>query len=137
MALWGSRDGVALTGTASIANANTTLEGANTEFTDELSIGSVIALDDGQRFRVVGITDDDTAVVSPKATAAEDDSTIKISDTPTFVDPRANVSLKTTDDLDANSRAIGVKTPGWTSYRTWGSGRKQAETLVAFKGQQS
>lgn len=144
MSLWGSRDGVALSGEATIANANTKLVGANTAFESELYVGAVITLDDGQRFRIVGIVDDEEATVSPAATADESDSSIDISDTPTYVDPRANVHLITTAAAqDANNRADGIVTPGWTQYSEYTAGaggtitRRKVETLVAFKGQPS
>lgn len=41
--------------------------------------------------------------------------------------------VDTTEAGIATNRAKGIKTPGWTLYREYGSGRQRVETLVAFK----
>ena len=52
MALWGTRDSFAITGTVSVANGSTTVTGnANTVFTTQLNIGDALVIN-GKRRKV-------------------------------------------------------------------------------------
>jgi hypothetical protein len=41
--------------------------------------------------------------------------------------------VDSTEAVQAENRAKGVKTPGWILYKEYGNGRKYVETLVPFK----
>lgn len=138
MASWGRNVDVVLTGTGSI-DANTapnTLEGANTEFTTEVSIGNLVTLDE-TNFVVTGITDEDTLTVQPAADVDFTDEPITLSEVPKYlsVEEATNEAVFVTvaDAQDSNNRDIGIKTPGWTLYKEYGNGRRRVETLVAMK----
>lgn len=148
MALWGRSDGAAITGTVSIEAANTILTGddANTAvFLSELAPGDFITAE-GEEFKVVSITDDATAVVTPAAANTIASANAAISDKPKWLsydNPVADsdevINTSVAEAQDANNRAVGVVTPGWTRYKTYTAGpggsitRHVAETLVAMK----
>lgn len=142
MASWGRNVDLSIAGTGSI-DANTapnTVEGANTEFTTEVSIGNLVTLDE-TNFVVTGITDDDTLTVQPAADVDFTDEAITLSEVPKYL----SVELATTEAVyitveeaqDANTRSIGIKTPGWNLYKEYedanGNTRRKVETLVAMK----
>ncbi len=86
MALWGSRDTFAVTGTA-FANStvNTTiLTGTSTVFTTELDVGDTFVLA-GTRRKIVGITSNTLLTFEPAWTAANVAGTVTGQDTPKYL----------------------------------------------------
>ena len=134
MASWGRKADELLTGTGSI-DANTNIvTGANTAFTEEVELRNLISLDDNI-FVVTSINSDEELEVLPLAEADLTDEDILLSEAPKYlpVSEINNVVYVATGDIDANTRADGIKTPGWTLYEEYGNGRKRVETLVAMK----
>jgi hypothetical protein len=134
MASWGRKADELLTGTGSI-DANTNIvTGANTAFTEEVELRNLISLDDNI-FVVTSINSDEELEVLPVAEAGLTDEDILLSEAPKYlpVSEINNVVYVATGDIDANTRADGIKTPGWTLYEEYGTGRKRVETLVAMK----
>jgi len=134
MASWGRKADELLTGSGSI-DANTNIvTGANTAFTEEVEIRNLISLDD-TIFVVTSINSDEELEVLPVAEAGLTDEDILLSEAPKYlpVSEINNVVYVATSDIDANTRADGIKTPGWTLYEEFGTGRKRVETLVAMK----
>jgi hypothetical protein len=134
MASWGRKADELLTGTGSI-DANTNIvTGANTVFTEEVELRNLISLDD-TIFVVTSINSDEELEVLPVAEAGLTDEDILLSEAPKYlpVSEINNVVYVATGDIDANTRADGIKTPGWTLYEEYGTGRKRVETLVAMK----
>ena len=134
MASWGRKADELLTGTGSI-DANTNIvTGANTVFTEEVELRNLISLDDNI-FVVTSINSDEELEVLPVAEAGLTDEDILLSEAPKYlpVSEINNVVYVATGDIDANTRADGIKTPGWTLYEEYGNGRKRVETLVAMK----
>jgi hypothetical protein len=70
--------------------------------------------------------------VAPSTLAA---ATLLGSEAPKYlpVSDIGNITYVAAGDIDANTRADGIKTPGWTLYEEYGTGRKRVETLVAMK----
>lgn len=136
MASWGREAETVLTGTASIANTDTTVVGSNTEFLSEVSVKDLVSIG-GQVFIVTSVVDDEELEVTPAAVGAESDENVLLSQVPKFLnvtDARTKAVYVTVEDAqDANTRADGIKTPGWTLYEEYGTGRKRVETLVAMK----
>lgn len=143
MAQWGRRDGDTLTGNVSIANGNTELQGlTGATFDTELDIGVfVTAGSPAQEFRIVSVTDANTAVVSPAANAAISNLAAVINDKPMYLNAAEallTLNVSVAEAQDANNRIDGVKTPGWNSvreYTTHGGAvtRRFVEPLVAMK----
>ena len=134
MASWGRKADELLTGTGSI-DANTNIvTGASTAFTEEVELRNLISLDDNI-FVVTSINSDEELEVLPVAEAGLTDEDILLSEAPKYlpVSEINNVVLVGTGEIDANTRADGIKTPGWTLYEEYGNGRKRVETLVAMK----
>ena len=134
MASWGRKADELLTGTGSI-DANTNIvTGANTAFTEEVELKNLISLDDNI-FVITSINSDEELEVLPLAEAGLTAQDILLSEAPKYlpVSEINNVVYVTTGDIDANTRADGIKTPGWTLYEEYGTGRKRVETLVAMK----
>ena len=134
MASWGRKADELLTGTGSI-DANTNIvTGANTVFTEEVELKNLISLDDNI-FVVTSINSDEELEVLPLAEADLTDEDILLSEAPKYlpVSEINNVVYVATGDIDANTRADGIKIPGWTLYEEYGNGRKRVETLVAMK----
>lgn len=144
MPLWGNTDSQALTGNVTIASANTTIHGlTGATFATELRAGDFL-ISEGQSFKIVSVTNANTAVVTPAANSAITNKAAIISKDPKWLSASEaiNVSFIDTDEaLDANNRADGIVTPGWTQYSEYTAGpggsitRRKVETLVAFKGQ--
>ena len=134
MASWGRKADELLTGTGSI-DANTNIvTGTNTTFTEEVELRNLISLDENI-FVVTSINSDEELEVLPVAEAGLTDEDILLSEAPKYlpVSEINNVVYVATGDIDANTRADGIKTPGWTLYEEYGTGRKRVETLVAMK----
>ena len=81
---------------------------------------------------------DTELTVSPAATDTATDSTILLSEMSSGVS-QADINddvitfVEVAEAQDTDNRALGIKTPGWTRYEEYGSGRKRVETLVAMK----
>jgi hypothetical protein len=136
MASWGRKFDELLTGTGSIDIETNVVTGANTIFTEEVEIRNVIDLD-GERFVVLQVVDDATLQVAPLADASLSGEDILLSEVPKYLTVNEATTeaiyVTVSDAQDANNRILGVKTPGWTLYKEYGTGRKRIETLVAMK----
>jgi len=134
MASWGRDADAALTGTGDISASNNVVTGANTAFTTELELGEIVTID-ADVFRVVNIASDTEMTVEPLAANTISTGTLLNSEAPKYlpVDEIVNVTYVATGDISANTRLDGIKTPGWTLYEEYGTGRKRVETLVAMK----
>lgn len=134
MASWGRTADLALTGTGSITANTNIVTGANTVFTEELDLRNLITLGTDV-FVVTSINSDTEIEVLPIAETDLTDEEGTVSEAPKYL-PVAdidNVVYVETSEIDANTRADGIKTPGWTLYEEYGTGRKRVETLVAMK----
>jgi len=137
MSAWGRKSLLELTGTATIEDESTTVTGTGTEFTTEVKVADVLDLD-GTSFVVRSITSDTVLIVTTAATATITDSAILLSEMPTSVskadiDAEVITFVEVSEAITTENRALGIKTPGWTRYETYGDGRKRVETLVAMK----
>jgi hypothetical protein len=142
MALWGTRDSFAITGTVSVANTTTTVTGdANTVFTTQLNIGDALVIN-GKRRTVTQISSANTLTIDTAWDAANvSAATITGQDTPIYV-PTAEIvanNIIGIDLVEANvvaNKARGINTPGWTKYVTYtdmhGTTRHKAEPLVVL-----
>ena len=142
MALWGTRDSFAITGTVSVANGSTTVTGnANTVFTTQLNIGDALVIN-GKRRKVTGIASANTLTIDTAWDAANVSAgTITGQDTPVYV-PTAEIvannviGIDTTEAGITANKARGINTPGWTKYVTYtdmhGTTRHKAEPLVVI-----
>jgi len=144
MALWGSRDTFALTGTA-FANStvNTTiLTGTSTVFTTELEVGDTFVLA-GTRRKIVGITSNTVLTFEPAWTAANVAGSVTAQDTPKWL--AANSATVQSSQVSNTAYSFGVDTneatayneiPGWKFTNTYtdmhGNSRRKTETLVAM-----
>lgn len=138
MPLWGNTKSQALTGNVSIASGNTTLSGlTGATFLTQLRIGDFI-IASGQNFKITALASANSATVTPAAGAAITNQAAVISKDPKWLsgEEASTVTLVTIAEAqNANNKANGIVTPGWTKFETYGSGRRRVETLVAFKGQ--
>ncbi len=145
MALWGSRDTFAVTGTA-FANStvNTTiLTGTSTVFTTEFEVGDTFVLA-GTRRKIVGITSNTLLTFEPAWTPANVASTITGQDTPKYLAANsatvqssqfANTTLLY--GVDANEAGPGAQgEAGWTLANIYtdmhGNARRKSENLIAM-----
>ena len=144
MALWGSRDTFAVTGTA-FANStvNTTiLTGTSTVFTTELEVGDTFVLA-GTRRKIVGITSNTVLTFEPAWTAANVAGTVTGQDTPKFL--AANSATVQSSQVSNTAYTFGVDTneataynelPGWVFTNTYtdmhGNARRKSEVLISM-----
>ena len=145
MALWGSRDTFAVTGTA-FANStvNTTiLTGTSTVFTTEFEVGDTFVLA-GTRRKIVGITSNTVLTFEPAWTAANVAGTVTGQDTPKYLAANsatvqssqfANTTLLY--GVDANEAGPGAQgEAGWTLANIYtdmhGNARRKSENLIAM-----
>ena len=134
MASWGRAVDVSLTGTGDIDGGTNTVTGTGTAFTTELEVGNIVSLDT-DNYIVTGITSDTEMLVEPAAAANTAAAALLGSKAPKYLPASevGNITYVDVASIDANTRADGVKTPGWTLYEEYGNGRKRVETLVAMK----
>lgn len=135
MASWGRIADSALTGTGSIDANTNIITGSNTTiFTTELEVGNIVTLD-VDNFIVREIVSDTELRVEPLAATSLTDEAMLESESPKYlpVSEVNNITYVETSEINANTRADGIKTPGWTLYEEYGNGRKRVETLVAMK----
>jgi len=144
MALWGSRDTFAVTGTA-FANStvNTTiLTGTSTVFTTEFEVGETFVLA-GTRRKIVGITSNTLLTFEPAWTPANATGTITGQDTPKYL--AANSATVQSSQFANTAYTFGVDTneataynemPGWVFTNTYtdmhGNARRKSEVLIAM-----
>jgi hypothetical protein len=145
MALWGSRDTFAVTGTA-FANStvNTTiLTGTSTVFTTELEVGDTIVVN-GVTRKVTAIASNTSLTFEPAWTAANVAGTITGQDTPKFLAANsatvqssqfANTTLLY--GVDANEAGPGAQgEAGWTLTNIYtdmhGNARRKSENLISM-----
>lgn len=137
MGSWGRGADASLSGTGTIANTEKTITGSNTAFTTELDLRDVITVGGTTLFVVTTINSDTEVEVEPVAEATQTGQALLGSQTPKYLsveDATQHATYVTVAEAqDANNRVLGVKTPGWTIYEEYGSGRKRVETLVAMK----
>ena len=144
MALWGTRDSFAITGTVSVANTTTTVTGnANTVFTTQLNVGDTLVIN-GKRRRVNAISAANNLTIGTAwDTANVSAGTITGQDTPIYVSAEeivANniVGIDNTEAGVANNRIRGLSTPGWNKYVTYsdmhGTTRHKTEPLIVISG---
>jgi len=142
MALWGTRDSFAITGTVSVSNNTTTVTGnASAVFTTELNIGDTLVIN-GKRRKVTAIASANTLTIDTAWDAANVSAgTITGQDTPVYVTVAeivANniIGVDTTEAGVAANKARGINTPGWTKYVTYTDmhsvTRHKAEPLVVM-----
>jgi hypothetical protein len=142
MALWGTRDSFAITGTVSVANTTTTVTGnANTVFTTQLNIGDTLVIN-GRRRRVDAISAANNLTIGTAwNTTNVSAGTITGQDTPVYVSAEeisSNniIGVDTTEAGITANKARGINTPGWTKYVTYtdmhGNTRHKAEPLVVM-----
>ena len=144
MALWGSRDTFAVTGTA-FANStvNTTiLTGTSTVFTTELDVGDTFVLA-GTRRKIVGITSNTLLTFEPAWTAANVAGTVTGQDTPKFlaansatVQSAQFANTAYTFGVDTNEATAYNELPGWVFTNTYtdmhGNARRKSEVLISM-----
>lgn len=141
MALWGSRDSFALTGTVTVTNtANATIiTGSGSAFDTELELGGVIVIDN-VKSRVVGITSNTVINIDPPWTAANvAGGTATGQDTPKYLAAR-DATLQGIDrvfGVDVNEATINGQDPGWVRVIEYtdqhGNLRDKRSVLVAMK----
>jgi hypothetical protein len=143
MALWGTRDSYAITGTANVSNsvATTTVSGTGTAFTTEVDIGDALVIA-GKRRKVTAIESATSITIGDAWDGAnQTGATITGQDIPKYVTV-AEVSSNNiigVDDTEAGlaaNKARGINTPGWTKYVTYtdmhGTTRYKTEPLVVM-----
>ena len=145
MALWGSRDTFAVTGTA-FANSTvntTTLTGTSTVFTTELEVGDTIVVN-GVTRKVTAIASNTSLTFEPAWTAANVAGTVTGQDTPKYLAANsatvqssqfANTTLLY--GVDANEAGPGAQgEAGWTLANIYtdmhGNARRKSENLIAM-----
>jgi hypothetical protein len=141
MASWGRKVDVELTGLGSIESNTSIIIGTESAFTEEVDVGNLIVIGEGDAFVVTSVDDDDTLSVDPKSSVDLIDDPMFLSETPKYLttDQAINEAMFVTiaDAQDANNRVDGIKTPGWTLYKEYttesGDVRRVVETLVAMK----
>lgn len=113
--------GFNLTGLVSLAAGNTSMTGVNTLFTTELEAGDFLEVA-GQFFKVERITSATALVTSNPAGDAITSRVAALRDAPAFLkaDEATYVTYRNNAEVsDPAVRALGIKTPGWTSYKTY------------------
>lgn len=143
MALWGTRDSFAITGTVSVSNliATTTVTGSNTVFTTEVNVGDTLVIS-GKRRKVTEITSNTVITIGTAWDGANVSAgTITGQDTPKYVSS-SEISANTIVGVDLTEAALAankgraINTPGWTKNVTYtdmhGNTRNKSEVLVVL-----
>lgn len=141
MALWGTKDTKTVAGTVAVTQNSTAIVGTTTSFTTELKSGQTLVIA-GVEYRVDVVTDDTHATLhTVYAGTTASDLTVTATEEPAYVmdSERASVvGVSVAEAQNANNRAAGIKTPGWTKTVTYtdaqGNTRVKSEVLVAFGG---
>ena len=129
MALWGTRDSFAITGTIAAVNTSSTVTGTNTTFTTTLEVGDGLVIN-GKRRKVTEITSNTVLTIDTAWNVANtSNTTITGQDLPKYV---------STAEIVANNRIRGLSTPGWNNYVTYtdmhGATRHKTEPLIVISG---
>lgn len=134
MGSWGRKGEEALTGTGAITANTDIVTGTLTVFESEVAVDDLITVG-VDTFRVVAVNSNTEIQVVPVSELGITATTMVASEAPKYLplSEISNVVYVETSEIDANTRADGIKTPGWTLYEEYGSGRKRVETLVAMK----
>lgn len=138
MALWGSRDSFAITGTVSFTNTSTTVTGSSTTFLTQLEIGDAIITASGTKYKVVGIASNTSLTIDPAwSTANASGQTITGQDVPKYLVSR-DATLQGIDKVygvDSTEAIAQTTDPGWVRVNTYtdmhGRTRTKREVLVA------
>ena len=146
MALWGTRDSFAITGTIAAVNTSSTVTGTNTTFTTTLDVGDGLVIN-GKRRKITAITSNTVLTIDTAWDVANVSGvTITGQDLPKSsptADIVANniIGIDTTEAGIANNRIRGLSTPGWNNYVTYtdmhSGTRHKTETLVVLSGSMS
>ena len=143
MALWGTRDSFAVTGTANVSNAvaTTTVTGTGTAFDTEVNIGDALVID-GKRRKVAAVGSATSITIATAWDGAnQTGATITGQDVPKYVTAAevASNNIIGVDDTEATlaaNKARGINTPGWTKFVTYtdmhGTTRYKTEPLVVM-----
>ena len=143
MALWGTRDSFAITGTIAAVNTSTTVTGTSTTFTTALDVGDGLIIN-GKRRKVTAITSNTVLTIDTAWNVANVSGiTITGQDLPKFV-PTAEIVANNIVGIDnteagiANNRTRGLSTPGWNNYVTYtdmhSRTRHKTEPLIVISG---
>lgn len=146
MSLWGKKEAVALTGTITVTNANSTIVGVGTQFSTQLNVGDTISFTSNsvvKKLVVASIVSNTQITVKPTPNTQFVAAAVaaSVNDVPKYVpvqDAINNVEKITTADAsNTDFKDIGIKTPGWVKSTTYvdaiGRTRHKTETLVVFK----
>ena len=143
MPLWGKLYEEELTGTATVSEDSATVTGTNTLFTEELSVGDVVAFDvlTEDRYRVVAIVSNTEMEIQPVAVTDYTAEDVTYSQVPKYLPLETATAdtalISTAEAQDPSARALGIRSPGWTTSKTYidqnGNTRRKVETLVAMK----
>ena len=137
MALWGSRDSFAITGTVDFTNTSTTVTGTSTTFLTQLEIGDAI-ITTGGKYKVVAIASNTSLTIEPAwSTANVTGETITGQDVPKFLASRDGTiqGIDKVYGVDTTEAAAQTVDPGWVHVNTYtdmhGRTRTKREVLVA------
>jgi hypothetical protein len=138
MALWGSRDSFAITGTVDLVNTSSVVVGTSTAFTTELEVGDVIINSAGAKYKVTSIANNTYLTISPAyATANASGATITGQDAPKFL-AAEGATIQAIDKVygvDSTEAVAQTTDPGWVYVNTYtdmhGNSRVKREVLVA------
>ena len=155
MALWGKKDGVAVTGTVVLTQNSTTVTGNTAAaFTTEVKAGDAIFLSTANtapgtttRYRVASVANNTSLTLETAYTATTNAAaTMFVQQSPrnlptSYVgrgipNKRDIVGVDVVEAQSATNHARGLMTPGWNLYveGTGGrAGRKNVECLVAMR----
>jgi len=140
MALWGSRDSFALTGTVTVTNtANATIvTGSGTAFDTELELGDVIIISD-VKSKVTGITSNTVITIDPAWTAANvSGGTATGQDAPKYLAARDGTvqGIDAVFGVDQTEALVNNRDPGWVRVVQYtdmhGNPRDKRSVLVAM-----
>jgi len=148
MALWGNKDSKAVTGTIAVTATSNAVVGTSTTFTTELKSGQTLFIASVE-YRIDSIQDDTHLTLhKPYAGSTATGLTVTANEQPAYLrDGGRQAELDAVYGVDSGApryeaqlpenRAKGLKTPGWSKYRTYtdanGNVRHKAEVLVAMK----
>lgn len=139
MALWGTKDSKAVTGTIAVTDEDTAVIGTGTAFTTELKPGQTLVIGSDQ-YRIESITDDENLdLTNPFDGATASGLTVTARELPAYVQDADRASIFGIDVVEADqldNKEIGINTPGWGKYTTYTDGngnvRHKFESMVAM-----
>ena len=144
MSLWGNKKSVDITGTVTVEENSVTVTGANTIFTEELSIGDFVVFEfsesDIQKYQVTNVQSDTVFMIkSPYVDANTADFTITMQELPKYLSRvdanKTNLVSIEESRLEGNNN--GTVTPGWNSVVSYtsadGISRNRTEVLAVVR----